>query len=32
VDRRDDMVLLMNMGADGIITSRPDILNSLIDE
>jgi len=30
VDRRDDMVRLMKMGVDGIITNRPDILNSVL--
>jgi len=30
VDRRDDMIRLMKMGVDGIITNRPDILNSVL--
>jgi len=30
VDRRDDMIRLMEMGVDGIITNRPDILNSVL--
>ena len=30
VDRRDDMIRLMDMGVDGIITNRPDILNSVL--
>ncbi len=30
VDRRDDMIRLMKMGVDGIITNRPDILKSVL--
>lgn len=30
-DKRSDMILLMEMGVDGIITNRPDILRSIID-
>jgi glycerophosphoryl diester phosphodiesterase len=30
VDRRDGMIRLMEMGVDGIITNRPDILNSVL--
>ena len=30
VDRIDDMIRLMKMGVDGIITNRPDILNSVL--
>jgi len=29
-DKRSDMILLMEMGVDGIITNRPDILQSII--
>ena len=30
VNRREDMIRLMKMGVDGIITNRPDILNSVL--
>ena len=32
VNKRDDMARLLDLGVDGIITDRPDLLKALLDE